>query len=197
MQRITDLSAPPVPGQFYLVPTVRYIWNNVEGDWPVMGPKHTDAEVLNFPWPHYHVDLRFIPLALMARFARRHPAGEAFLAFRPLCRHIDGSRDETAPHPDPVWRRRRCQRAAAPTPRDYYDFVRGWRARMPALEAAYQGAMLIQGPKGPVCPHRHAPLNSVTPDCNGHVVCPLHGLRWDLATGRLVPLDHTTPATET
>jgi hypothetical protein len=189
MQRITDLSAPPVPGAFYLVPTVRYVWNNRDGDWPIVGPKHTDAEVLNFPWPHYHVDLRFIATELAIRLSRRHPAGVTGLTVLPLCRHPDGSRDAIAPHPDPVWRRRRCRRAIAPTPRDYYEFVRGRRALMPALEAAYQDATLISGPKGLVCPHRHAPLGSVAPNCNGHVVCPLHGLKWDLGTGRLVHVE--------
>lgn len=187
MQRITDLSAPPVPGTFYLVPTVRYNWHNVDGDWPVIGPKHTDAEVLNFPFPHYHVDLRFLAPKMAHRLSRHQWSGFTALAFTPLCRHPDGRRDVTLPHPDPVWRRRLCHRATAPTPRDLGDFVRGHRARMPALEAAYMDATLISGPKGFVCPHKHAPLGSVAPDCDGNVVCPLHGLRWNLATGRLVP----------
>ncbi len=197
MQRITELSAPPVPGTFYLVPTVRYTWHKLDGDWPVMGPKHTDAEVLNFPWPHYHVDLRFIPHDLAIRLSTHLRAGVVGLTLTPLCRNPDGRRDITVPHPDPIWRRRLCRRAAAPTPREFYEFVRGHRALMPALEAAYQDAKLISGPKGFVCPHRHAPLGSVPPDCDGNVVCPLHGLRWNLATGRIVPVvENTTHAEE-
>ena len=60
IQRIDDLREPPVVGRFYMVPTVRYKWRYRMSDWPVIGPRHNDAMLLNFKPMHYHVDGRFI-----------------------------------------------------------------------------------------------------------------------------------------
>ena len=62
LQRITHLTAPPVVGRWYLVPTVTYQWLDDEllRPWPVFLPKHQDGEHFNFHWPHYHVDPRFL-----------------------------------------------------------------------------------------------------------------------------------------
>lgn len=53
-------------GKFYMVPCIkvaldaRTIWMDVNGWVPVLGPKHTDAEHLEFQFEHWHIDWRFV-----------------------------------------------------------------------------------------------------------------------------------------
>lgn len=82
---------------------------------------------------------------------------------------------EDVPLPRPVLRRRKCQR---PTP-FYPAEIVPW---LPDLEAAYQDRRLGEDW---ICPHRGASLRG-QPVHEGVVVCPLHGLRWCVETGRLV-----------
>jgi hypothetical protein len=58
--------APCAVGSFYEVPCMpvakqaRVYWMPSDLWVPVLGPKHADAEHLEFPWEHYHIDWRFI-----------------------------------------------------------------------------------------------------------------------------------------
>ena len=46
MEYIDSMTAPPVAGRFYMVPTIRCRWNRCTGVYPVIGPKHEDAEII-------------------------------------------------------------------------------------------------------------------------------------------------------
>ena len=79
-------------------------------------------------------------------------------------------------------RRRKRLRTQADYP-DEWARSRSWRA---ALVAAYRDVEL--GSAG-ICQHQGADLATFQPDADSCVTCPLHGLRWNMTTGRLaVPL---------
>lgn len=56
IQRIEDVTTVEV-GRFYLVNTVQ----RIDGaTLPIHGPLHEDAEIINFPHLHWHIDWRFV-----------------------------------------------------------------------------------------------------------------------------------------
>ena len=185
MERIDDLREPPAVGRIYLVPTVRYRIYEYTADWPVIGPKHTDAEIIGFPHPHYHMDVRFV--------SKRHAeclVGRSLWTARdiymiaaavPLSIRVPGGGIE--PHPPIIYRRRKCIRAGRHPER--------WAPWHVDLTNAYADASIVQTPAGPVCPHKGAPLGSIAPDADGVITCPLHGLRFCAKSGRC--LGNETP----
>lgn len=173
LQRVSELSAPPEIGRRYLVPVVEGRVLKRKGWWPVVGPRHEDAELINFDAQHYHLDPRFLapgewncvsaPVGAWGVVGcYRHP-----LIFGPSGR---------VPKSSPEWRPRLCRRALPAYPRDLAPWL-------PVLEVAYADCRLTPGL---VCPHRGAPLAGL-PVEDGLVTCPLHGLRWNVATGELAP----------
>ena len=63
-QRLPRLSVALMrPGRWaviYDVQVVRANWCHTRADWPVLGPRHEDADHLNFPFQHWHLDGRFV-----------------------------------------------------------------------------------------------------------------------------------------
>src|SRR6185369_16121551 len=58
-------------GKYYRVPAVRVaIWHRFVGWLPVIGPKHEDAEFVNFPHQHFHVNWHFAPERVWTYFRR-------------------------------------------------------------------------------------------------------------------------------
>lgn len=181
MQRIDELTAPPVVGKRYLVPTVRHPWFGRVAWWPVMGPRHEDAEHLNFPALHYHVDLRFLTEAQVRRFAGEGPYNiEWICAATPL-----NYRGLDLPSM-PTWRAKTCRAT------DHGYPIALVRKKVsgnpfPAMHATYEGRRCGRDTTGQlVCPHKGFPLGSLAPDEHGRVVCPLHGLTIDVAAGLVV-----------
>lgn len=176
-ESIDELTSPPVVGRRYLVPTVRYPWFGKVADWPVMGPRHEDAEHLKFPQHHYHVDIRFLTKAQIGGLDDAVYPPEVIVAAAPLA-----TRGE-AIHPPPVWRLKKCQRA------DHGYPVATVRAApradlFAALQATYAGRPCAANAAGLlVCPHKGFALGSLAPDDRGRVVCPLHGLVIDVRAG--------------
>lgn len=153
-------------GRFYRVPCVlteKHSWLG-SGWQPVIGPMHSDAGVVNFPYNHWHIDLRFVP-----KKVRYLPE---FLIGTPIMKDdLYGSPVVTA-GPEP--RLKKCQR-----PMPVYPIHRArW---IPALEAEYTQVRM----KNMVCPHRGLPLHGCPQD-GDIVTCPGHGLRWNVKTGELV-----------
>lgn len=162
LQRVDRLKEPPVIGQAYLVPTVFGQWHHLLRDWPVIGLKHDDIEHLNFEKLHYHLDTRFLRLS------------ESLLGgapYRPLHARNDV---ELGPI---KFARRTCIRAPLGFiwPRDL-----GLK-----VDAAFAGRQCGKGKRGWVCPHKHFPLGSIEV-VDGVIQCPLHGLRIDAATGKVI-----------
>ena len=169
LQRVTELTQPALVGRYYLVPTIECSFlggrNRV---WPVTGPLHTDAE-LGLPGHHYHVDGRFVSLG--AAYELRHLRDLSFaIAAQPI------SIFQAA-----VWKRRRCLRKQPIYPRQ----AAGGSKAFLALWAAFAGHQCKTGAAGWICPHRGTALGSL-PVTDGVITCPLHGLRIEAETGRVL-----------
>lgn len=179
LQRSDQLTTPPVIGQRYLVPTVAYPWFGKVDAWPVMGPKHTDAEHIGFEPEHYHVDIRFLSEAQSKRIEKasygRHIADVA--ASNPLATR--GGPE----HPAPTLKRLTCRSDAHHYP--------SWGVRRqhwyPRLVGAYAGRRCGKNAEGLlVCPHKGFVLSSLQRDSQGRVVCPLHGLVIDMSAEAVI-----------
>lgn len=176
------MQQPYIVGKYYNVPTVYGELFYYHAHWPVIGPKHEDAEIINFPWHHYHIDWRFVPQRLLSRVGyyftdpgSPHLPGQRSLA-TPLAEAL---RRNDAGLPAPVMRRLKCKREFAPYPKAHF---------IGALEKKFVGCRLK---KDHICPHRGVPLDSLPRDENGVVQCPAHGLRWNLRTGEIVRGERT------
>ena len=191
MERVTMLREPPVIGQAYLVPTVLYKWLGERlFHWPVFLPRHDDKEHLNFEWQHYHVDPRFLSATMWKRAANWYSMrwehwpdyARAFATLQavPLNRTVPGARGrETEPHPPVTWRPRVCTRAAIP-------YMHHESALIMAMQGHFAGQRCKRARTGWVCPHKGFPLGSIGADADGEIVCPLHGLRIDPESGRVI-----------
>lgn len=171
---IPDIRDVPVPtvGRFYLVPCVA-----LEGrrcPWPVMGTYHADPD-LGVRFAHYHTDVRFIS----DRTLHRYEATRLRLARKWTLEQAAMTRVNITEE-GPVLCRRRCHRQMA-------EFPQGKLQRI--LEPQF--ADFVLDLERPICPHQGGDLRAAPVDAQGVATCPLHGLRWDLGTGRLVP---RTPA---
>lgn len=189
MERVDEMTSPPVVGRFYMVPCV-YVDTSIArgfgrrfsadpqtivdpydrllmGWWPIMGPRHEDLAHLDFAPYHWHFDPRF----LSGRQMRNATMGGSNLSrifARPLSDY-GGLRG-------PEHRRMRCRRPL------------GLPSQLENLGKILEPHCADATLRGPckVCPHRGIPLASLPVDEHGHVTCPGHGLRWDVSTGRLV-----------
>lgn len=173
--RVTELESEPEVGKFYMVPCVR----TGQGYWvPVMGPPHEDGAIINFPYHHYHRDLRFLSEADVVELANT-------FAFRLSCTLEEAAmivptlthNHVTAP---PVERRMKCRRRMPTFPLTLRPkHVAPW---WPKLQSTYADASAKCGR----CPHKGFSLKGL-PEKDGAVTCPGHGLRWNVETGEMVP----------
>lgn len=174
LQRIDEMTTPPVVGQAYLVPCVTLPQGLVV---PVMGPRHEDPEI-NAPRPHWHANPQFMSRddlmsAITGAFLGKYPDKTAIL----LALHDEETIAAqalgvivTADGP-PVEQERICIRPMPPHPGGNWLGV---------LEDLYAERTAKCGR----CPHRGFALGPAAPD--GTATCPGHGLRFDASTGRLV-----------
>lgn len=191
----------PIPelqlGKYYTRPCIRAYWWVSQSQptwWPVLGPQHTDAGIINFPHQHYHVDYRFLSQRLRnaidrtANGERIHPIYVQPIATvwpEPIPGHgytkpvnLDDMALSDIPQSQWFqWRRLRFKTDQLPP----YPPGVPW---LDALQDAYAHARLS---KGRICPHQGADLSGIKPDAAGIVRCPLHGLCWDWQTGQLAP----------
>lgn len=184
LQRITQLTSPPVVGQRYLVPTVTYPWLGDRPDrfkaWPVFLPKHNDADHLKFVHQHYHVDPRFLTKA-QTRYAgtyywHEHTGGGDVSEAEATAQRAPLFARGYPVHPPVVWLPRRCYRANV-------TYHYGDEPKIESMRAHYAGRQCAKSRGGWLCPHKRFPLGSLQPDQNGVVTCPLHGLQIDMSTG--------------
>lgn len=169
-------------GKFYRVPCADY---DLDGDGrciaaiPVQGPLHNDRAIIGFAFEHYHVDPRFMSDGVLRRFF----AG-TFPMFVPLdaeaLKYPLPLREE--PHRSLITgetrlRRRKCYRVMPFFPAEAFRWI-------PKLEAMYARCRLNLA--RPICPHRGIDLDGL-PERDGVVICPGHGLQWNMLTGELVP----------
>ena len=181
--RVSELTEPPTPGVRYRVPMVWIERGDLPaGWWPVTGPQHEDKEHINFEHQHWHPDLRFLTewqlicltqLSTFQTWELNHEGTEG--TYRAHSRAILAMYVRQL-----VVRPRLCRRVQPVYPR----FRVGWYW-LPTLEAAFKDRAVKDCLR---CPHRGVPLGNLPRDRHGRVVCPAHGLRWNLRTGRLSPM---------
>lgn len=164
MQKITDLTEPPVVGELYLVPCVRTCAANF---WtrryvPILGEFHWDKEIIKFPEEHVHIDFRFLNNHEFDRINNNALFGRVI---NKLLVEVDR------------WEERRCNRKMPKFP-GCNDIDIPW---MKDLENAYKDKQVICGR----CPHKGINLNLIDSDRDGNKVCPAHGLKWD-KDGKLI-----------
>ena len=164
--------------------------------WPITGRWHEDAEIIEFPTWHFHVDWRFTTdneRAIAARSTRiilsKVITGSMI---RPIGTHepdetkTKGTRG-TLPraHPE-TWIRNEIRKIRKEQPEGWPNNTR-WLEK---LEEKYANAQL-GGTNGWICPHRGANLETFAKPGTTTVQCPLHGLRWCTKTGKLAPQTKT------
>lgn len=163
MQKVSELTEPPVVGKFYLVPCA-------EGDYythPIIPIWHDDIEI-GITDSHYHRDVRFISDEDLEPMSERYwGLGREVATMGNILRSCtDGPLLIT-------WHRRKCRREM-PIMSPVRNFV--------ALESKYVGRKALCGK----CPHRGFSLESLPQDENGLVICNGHGLAIDMKKGEVV-----------
>ena len=184
LTKIDDLKEEPIVGRYYLVPCVRVdrqagmTGGFPSGMWPVIGPLHDDLDDLDFHPRHWHLDCRFLTASQFDNVTI-HGMNEKRVFGMVLCKTgfygqrgvpIPGIGDRTE------LVRRRCSRKQIEYPRQR---IQGFTT----MQERFSDATVRCGR----CPHRNLPLMSM-PRIEGtdDVICPGHGLRFNLTTGRLV-----------
>ena len=157
-----------IVGKYYSVPAVRVNeWWRFQGWLPVMGPMHEDAEFINFPWHHFHVDWRFVSEKLW-RFHKDWPAEGSHFGTPIQC---PDRRGNPVILEGPTLRRMTYKRDPGPFP-----VAKGkW---LPRLQERFACARLTNG----LCPHRGIPVSAMHRE-GDILTCPGHGLRWNAITG--------------
>ena len=184
-------------GHCYDVPVVRGRWyGTAPADWPVLGPRHDDREIIGFDQQHYHLDGRFIAPRLWRTVVNKQKARDRAFPAKLFCPTLPRGWAATlnivlTVHPSPLptrevvplgTRRLRLRRQPPPDLDTHYAAAHGLFTKWyEPLQDAYQDARL----RGHVCPHRGADLTGLPLDDEGCVTCPLHGLRWHVESGRL------------
>lgn len=158
-------------GKYYRVPSVMVNdWWGFVGWMPVIGPMHEDAEIVNFPWQHFHIDWRFAPTLLWDRFENRRAPGGHF-AWPIQHPNNDGTQCIVA-GPEP--RRMKYKRDPGMFPQAQV----GWQK---LLAEKFACAKLVNG----TCPHRGIPVSAMHRE-GDILTCPGHGLKWHAVTGLAV-----------
>ena len=162
-------------GKFYKVPAVRVAtWHKFVGWLPVIGPMHEDAEFVNFPWQHFHINWGFVPNCIWDKIGNALYPGHHF-AWPIQCPDGHGKRVILE---GPVMKRMKYKRDPGRFP------VEAARAKwLVRLEQSMACAKLING----VCPHRGIPVSAMHRE-GDILTCPGHGLQWNAITG----LPHTS-----
>jgi hypothetical protein len=159
-----------------MVPVIRdYPLGGKLGTWPVIGPKHSDIDFLNFRDEHYHVDARFVTAAQeRAITVGGQRSLEAVVGSWPLA-----SYRHELPKGRPALARLKCRRSA-------YGYAYGHQPAIKKLREHYgdPAEPIRLADRRLLCPHRKADLSSFAPGDDGLVICPLHGLRVRCAQGQ-------------
>lgn len=172
----------PIPDEF----TSLYL--TLEDGWlPVLSPAHIDREsvsedrLLEQNDLHFHVDVRF----LKSDIPIGGSIGVSAKIFAAFSGRYDPDVDDEDVDDEDVddemedfveWKLKKCYRL----PVDDFE-----NSIVPNI---YEPGIIAQGQKlidKQICPHQKTCLKGV-PQFNGAVVCPAHGLKWDIDSGNLL-----------
>lgn len=174
VQRIDQATQVRV-GEAYLVPGItRPLWSGALTAWyPVLGLAHADNEYIHAS-AHFHFDVRFFPADFfpLTKLSYSELVVVAATPQEMMVKvHFTHDDDREAMV---VWRNAICQREMP----DFPAWTAPW---YPALVAGYKNKQVLPGQR---CPHQGTCLTGLPQSDEGVVMCPGHGLRWNLKTGR-------------
>ena len=188
-------------GNDYSIPHVRAAWPRDTPNWiPVLGPRHNDTEIINFDHEHFHIDIRFLEDDLLEQAEELVPKNSIlaiswvyqrvitsvapdtqerlWVRFNKEGALVEHATEDVLDVPQESWYQVRQTKFRRDYP-EHPTFLVPW---MKKLEKAYAKARLQENM---VCPHRGTDLTGLEIK-NGCVTCPLHGLTWNVKTGKLV-----------
>ena len=195
---------PYIVGHTYRVTCVRGRWNNIGPIWwPVNGKIHDDADFLDFPWNHWHIDHRFVTAA---KWRDDHGSGGPSMEFYRSPIHalsveplgVESLRKKI---PEEVpWTGRGVEIQRSRLAKTYLESLprKSWfqlrrkkclrqYSSIPELSGlrnklrpGYENARLDL--KRRICPHKGTDLRTI-PVRDGVIECPLHGLQFCAETG--------------
>ena len=181
----------PIEGESYRREGVHVSWGDMPAAWwPILGKPHRDAEILQVPQMHSHVDWRFVPEE-QYRWAVERLCEKIGWALRGsmvdeppdyVHQELLGTAIFTEKAEIEV-RKTTCLREHLPRWLPGPKPV-GWRR---TLAGAYWKPLKRNRDGQLLCPHRGMDLDEVAIGRDGILECPIHGLRWDTATGNPVP----------
>ena len=184
-----DQQTPPEVGSFTNKLCIRtFLDMHNKPSWvPVIGPQHDDRQFLKANFQHYHIDWRYLTLGQVkaiqecSKYSGTTVNQIVITQVIPEGYNTVINLNNIDQYPAETYlkdMKRRCSRDFTP-----YPAVRGnW---LPDMEDAFHGQELIDGH---TCPHQLTDLTTISPDSNGNVTCPLHGLTWNQKTGKLVKM---------
>lgn len=172
MKRVSKLEHEPTVGRRYLVPCVK----NKRGQWmPVLGSKHHDIEYIGISDIHYHYDFRFVKEGFIKERFERYTFNRHL-----VCTSEEFAMGDILKNTDePTERALICLRRMPNFP---WSVSGKPISFIEPMERAFKDVKLNCAR----CPHRGGPLSADNADEYGNVICPLHGLQWNLQTGKLV-----------
>jgi hypothetical protein len=177
---VDELKSEPIVGKFY---RVRCYINDSKPNlpFPIFGPEHDDKELLDFEKRHYHFDFRFAGKRMINywRCQYHKPYSDDQVAQFMMIR-VQLTEDR-AGHIEV--RKLRCVRRMPDFPLEVAHWLKPvlQNKLLPVLEYAFRDKRTTCA----TCPHRGFKLDQL-PQKNGVVVCPGHGLAWNMASGEMV-----------
>lgn len=182
MYEILQPGETPIVGNTYLVPCIHRVdtWDCDEEIIPVIGPRHSDPQFGPMAAnQHWHIDTRFQPTDAqgndIGQMCSRNGRTLAAIFDIP-----DGPFKMLTPEPE--LRPMRCVRQHTglnvDAIKNHVNLLA--KERYETFYKAYEGRTC----DGKKCPHRGVEMH----DRKGHLECPLHGLRANKKTLKIIPL---------
>lgn len=168
IKRVADLNHEPIVSHYYLVPCVRTEW----GIMPILGPWHNDKEYLGIERAHYHYDLRFISDGFLDLHVSSYRACTDEQSLMAIVMFDPEGKVKVFDQ------RRKCTRRMPDFPMRLTNAVAGWLEPMQKIYSQLTACGK--------CPHRGFPLSDENADSNGVVICPGHGMAFNIHTGKVV-----------
>jgi nitrite reductase/ring-hydroxylating ferredoxin subunit len=189
LQKSSEVKGPIEVGKFYLVPFAI----GDDFDIPVTLPVHSDSDLFKSTHPagkdHYHNDSRFVKDYYPRPVYRDHyVVGNkrvpitGLLANKLMEDSNPGQLIRASDVIKIVWKRRKARRNFPEFDKTQPDRNKAFHSKL--YEIGVKDGYCLKSKK--ICPHRGFNLESVPPDANGIIECPLHGLKFYAKSGKLV-----------
>jgi hypothetical protein len=175
-KHISDVEGLPVIGERYWVPCVtakNQLTGGLIKNVPVIGTIHQDKFYFGVEWKHLHFDIRFVTGPVQRWLCKDVPTGapeHSWLGWALHDADIDKQYERLMP----------CIRQMPVLPWEQCG------EGMAELLQQKLGADKRKLSKCNRCPHRGTPLNGMQVSSKGIVVCPAHGLAFNVNTREMV-----------